>query len=95
MSTFTPQPLRRTHCGARLPDGSLCGAARTAHDYDTHACPTPYRPETLGEAMRELAAAQASGDQNRRFAARGEVQRLHGARHAEGCEVCSMLEVSP
>jgi hypothetical protein len=87
--TFVPQPLHRTHCAG-------CGAARVAHHHTTHACPTPYRPSTLADAMREFEAATAAGDQNRIFAARGEVQRLHGSRHPiPECAVCRMLEVKP
>lgn len=41
-------------------------------------CPEAYRPGTLEVAQRELAAAEASGDQARVFVARGEVQRLTG-----------------
>jgi hypothetical protein len=51
---------------------------RHAHEYGTMACPTPYRPDTLEEARRELEAAEASGDPGRIFVARGEVQRLEG-----------------
>jgi hypothetical protein len=44
------------------------------------ACPTAYRPGTLEEAQRELAQAEASGDANRVFVARGNLQRLEGRR---------------
>lgn len=41
-------------------------------------CPEAYRPGTLEEAQRGLAAAEASGDAARIFIARGELQRLQG-----------------
>lgn len=41
-------------------------------------CPEAYRPGTLEVAQRELAAAEASGDQARVFVARGNLQRLVG-----------------
>jgi hypothetical protein len=71
VSAFRPQPMKPTHCAE-------CGAARPTHDYATGECPTAYRPDTLGEALRELAAAHAARDQARLFAARGEVQRISG-----------------
>lgn len=85
---FEPQAVQRNRC-------THCGTLRHAHAHGTLECPQPYRPETLADAMREYAAATSTGDQNRIFAARGEVQRQHGARHTEGCEVCRLLEVSP
>lgn len=41
-------------------------------------CPEAYRPDTLEVARRELAAAEASGDEARVFVARGNLQRLEG-----------------
>lgn len=43
-------------------------------------CPEPYRPDTLEVARRELAEAEASGDEARVFVARGNLQRLEGRR---------------
>lgn len=53
-----------------------CGAAYRLH-LDGR-CPTAYRPGSLEEAQRELAQAEASGDQQRVFVARGDLQRLQG-----------------
>lgn len=43
-------------------------------------CPVAYRPDTLELAERELAEAEALGDQTRIFVARGNLQRLTGRR---------------
>lgn len=43
-------------------------------------CPEAYRPDTLEVARRELAQAEASGDEARVFVARGNLQRLEGRR---------------
>lgn len=43
-------------------------------------CPEAYRPDTLEAAERELAQAEALGDQARVFVARGNLQRLSGRR---------------
>lgn len=80
-----------------------CYALQALHSMATGACPERYRPDTLAEAMRELAAAQAAGQQGRIFAARGEVQRLAGHRivdcpgGTEGqslCAGCTVLAVT-
>jgi hypothetical protein len=88
MSTYEPQegalvgwpPCR--HCGAayrlhHVEERTVAGAGATARTARPR-CPTAYRPSSLEEAQRELAAAEASGDANRIFVARGEVQRLQG-----------------
>jgi hypothetical protein len=41
-------------------------------------CPEPYRPATIESATAELKSAEASGDANRIFVARGNFQRLKG-----------------
>jgi hypothetical protein len=41
-------------------------------------CPEPYRPTTIEVAQRELAEAEAAGDEARVFVARGHLQRLQG-----------------
>lgn len=80
MSTYQAQP----GVFAGRPPCARCGAAWRLHHRTTirHAdvrlCPEAYRPDTLEVAQRELAAAEASGDQARIFVARGEVQRLAG-----------------
>lgn len=80
-ATFAPRVLQRTHC--------VCGAARVAHHPETLACPEAYRPGTMAEALRELAAAQASGNSVRVFSARGEVQRLLGHRTGTCWPLCA------
>lgn len=55
-----------------------CGAAYRLHR--DGACPVPYRPPTIQSAERDLRDAERSGDANRIFIARGEVQRLRGRR---------------
>lgn len=90
MSTYEPQegalvgwpPCR--HCGAayrlhRLDERTVAGAGATAR-VARLLCPSAYRPATLEVAQRELEAAEASGDANRIFVARGELQRLAGRR---------------
>lgn len=88
MSTYAP--AEGIHIG--WPPCANCGAAYRLHHVTEHSvagagaiartarltCPTPYRPDTIEVAQRELAAAEASGDQARIFTARGEVQRLVG-----------------
>lgn len=80
---FTPARHSPRHCAD-------CGAARHLHTA-AGDCPVAYRPDTLADALRELAAAQAAGDPARIFVARGEAQRLHGRRHT-GCATCRLLE---
>ena len=69
-TTWTPRADLPYYCGA-------CGANVRLHAQDGR-CPEGWRPETLAAAMRELAAARASGNPDRVFVARGEVQRLGG-----------------
>jgi hypothetical protein len=88
VSTYEPQegalvgwpPCR--HCGAayrlhHLDERTVAGAGATARVARLR-CPEAYRPGTLEEAQRELAQAEASGDANRVFVARGNLQRLAG-----------------
>lgn len=86
VSTYSPQAT----VGPGRPPCANCGAAWRLHRnpaLDTrpleqheprHPCPRAYRPATLEVAQRELEQAEASGDANRIFVARGEVQRLRG-----------------
>lgn len=74
--TYTPAP--GVHVGR--PPCERCGAAFRLHLPPQRACPAPWRPETVGEAERELRSAQASGDPAREFVARGDYQRLTGQR---------------
>jgi hypothetical protein len=86
VSTYEPQegvlagrpPCR--HCGAafRLHRNPALDERPLEQHEPRHPCPTAYRPGSLEEAQRELVAAEASGDANRIFVARGEVQRLAG-----------------
>jgi len=46
----------------------------------TLPCPQAYRADSVDLAEKALAAALASGDANRVFVARGDVQRLTGRR---------------
>lgn len=69
MTTWQPGADDR-YCAA-------CGASRRLHTV-AGKCPTAYRPPTLADAYRDLAAAEAAGDQARTFVARGDVQRLGG-----------------
>lgn len=69
----------------------VCGASRRAHNPETLACPTRWRPGNLEEAVRQLDSAETS---EARFTARGEVQRLLG--HRPGtctplCQACDRL----
>lgn len=70
------QPQEGVYAGR--PPCAECGAAFRLHR--DGACPEAYRPDSLEEAQRGLAAAEASGDPDRVFIARGEVQRLGGGR---------------
>lgn len=82
MSTYMPNP---DHVGAGRPP-CTCGAAWRLHLPTVSAtgqwlaCPEPYRPDTLEVARRELAAAEARGDEGGIFVARGNLQRLEGRR---------------
>lgn len=75
------QPAAGVYVGR--PPCANCGAAYRLHRSSggwPGACPEQYRPDSLRVAQRELAAAEASGDEARVFVARGEVQRLQGRR---------------
>lgn len=76
MSTYEPQE----GVLAGRPPCRNCGAAYRLHypagKRGGMECPTAYRPGTLAEARDQLDKAEASGDANRIFVARGEVQRL-------------------
>jgi hypothetical protein len=96
VNVYTPQqsmgPSRPTcaGCGAayRLhraevepnPDYSPAGATPAVRTTGRMLCPEPYRPGTLEVARRELAEAEATGDEARIFVARGNLQHLEGRR---------------
>ena len=71
---MTYEPQARVTVGR--PPCANCGAAFRLHR--DGVCPTAYRPDTLEAAQRELADAERSGDANRIFVARGELQRIIG-----------------
>ena len=77
MSTYLPQG--RPDLPGR-PPCAHCGAAHRLHLAPELRCPEAYRPDTLELARRELAQAEASGDEARIFVARGNLQRLEGRR---------------
>ena len=85
VSTYTPQPAAP---GAGRPPCASCGAAYRLHGIvyvggqgdEARPCPEAYRPDTVELARRELAQAEATGDEARVFVARGNLQRLEGRR---------------
>lgn len=86
MSTYSPSTTAGEP-GSR-PPCATCGAAYRLHrnpildqrPLEQHEprllCPEAYRPDSLEVARRELAAAEATGDEARVFVARGNLQRL-------------------
>lgn len=75
---------------AGLPGRAMVTGRGLAKLYDAGVqleCPEAYRPGTLELARRALEEAEASGDANRIFTARGDLQRLEGRRRIDGGDV--------